>query len=351
MKIKVAHVNVAKSYRGGERQTELLIRGLSGQVEQVLVARRGAPLPGRVADLGLETRLVQGNPLGAAFALGGVDIVQVHEGRSVYAAYFRHRFDGTPYVLTRRVDNPIRRHRLAFRAYRGASRIVAVAPQVGDVVRRFDPTLPIDVIHSSSSGFRVDPANACRLREDFPGNILVGSVAALDNRQKAQEHIIEVAREMRASHPHVHFALVGGGEDEAMLKGLAAGLDNVTFTGFVNNVGDYLAAFDIFILPSRREGIGSVLLDAMEQRVPIVASRVGGVPEIVRDGENGLLIDPDRPDQLMDAIIALAESPERRRAFGDCGRELATRYTSDVMCGKYLELYRHIVAKRRREAA
>ena len=99
-----------------------------------------------------------------------------------------------------------------------------------------------------------------------------------------------------------------------MLKAAAAGLSNLTFTGFVDNVGDYLAAFDIFILPSNREGIGSILLDAMEQGLPVVASRVGGVPDIVHDGENGLLIDPANPAQLRDAILRCGATPRLRRA-------------------------------------
>ena len=134
--------------------------------------------------------------------------------------------------------------------------------------------------------------------------------------------------------------LVGGGDDEEMLKLAARGLPNVIFSGFVENVGDYLAAFDLFILPSRREGIGSILLDAMGQALPIVASRVGGVPEIVHHEKNGLLIGSERPDQLQDAICALAGSPEVRRSMGKAGKEIARQYTADVMARKYLELYK-----------
>jgi hypothetical protein len=99
--------------------------------------------------------------------------------------------------------------------------------------------------------------------------------------------------------------LVGGGDDEAMLRSAAAGLTNMTFTGFVDNVGDYLASFDVFVLPSNREGIGSILFDAMEAGLPVVASRVGGVPSIVHDGETGFLIDAASPDQLRAAILLL----------------------------------------------
>ena len=107
--------------------------------------------------------------------------------------------------------------------------------------------------------------------------------------------------------------LVGGGDDEAMLKSLAAGLSNVTFTGFVNNVGDYLAAFDVFVLPSNREGIGSILLDAMDRGLPVIASRVGGVPDIVHDDDNGILIEAGSVDQLRAAILALRADAGRRR--------------------------------------
>lgn len=340
MSIKVAHVNVAKGYRGGERQTELLIRGLvECGVQQRLIARRGAPLAGRVRDTGIEIRLVAGHPFGVAAAAGGVDLVHVHEGRSVYGAYARSLLSGTPYVVTRRVDNPIGRHRLAHAAYRRAFRVVAVAPQVEDVVRDFDPAIRTCVVHSSASGLPVDLVASAAFRERFRGRLLVGHVGALDNRQKGQEFIVDVARAVEVSHPNLHFVLVGGGADEAMLKEAAAGLGNLTFVGFVENVGDYLAAFDLFVLPSRKEGIGSILLDAMEHRLPIVASRVGGVPEIVRDGENGILIEPERPDQLKAQILRLAQDPELRRRLGDAGHAIAQSFTAAVMCRKYLALY------------
>ena len=125
-----------------------------------------------------------------------------------------------------------------------------------------------------------------------------------------------------------------------MLRELATGLPNLAFAGFVNNVGDYLAAFDLFILPSNKEGIGAILLDAMEQGLPVVASRVGGLPEIVRDGDNGLLIDAASTDQLQGAILQLHGDAGLCRTMGDRGRQFARGFTAEVMCGKYLALYK-----------
>ena len=339
MTAKIVHVNTARGYRGGERQTELLIRGLASRnVRQALVARRGGSLAERVRALGIEVREVAGGLLSVVRATRDASLVHVHEGRSVYAAYLRLVLSRTPYVITRRVNNPIKDHWFAHRAYARAAYVAAVAPQVADVVRAYDPAVPVGVVHSGSSGFSVDAATSAAIRARFADKLVVGHVGALDNAQKGQEYIIAVARELERSHPDLHFVLVGGGEDEAMLKDAAAGLSNVTFTGFVENVGDYLAAFDVFVLPSNREGIGSILLDAMEQGLPVVASRVGGVPDIVHDGDNGLLIDPASPSQLRDAILRLKGDPQLRRTYGQCGREFAKDFSSDVMCSKYFAL-------------
>jgi glycosyltransferase involved in cell wall biosynthesis len=340
MPIKIAHVNVARGYRGGERQTELLIRALQGTaLTQVLVARLGAPLADRLADAAVEVRAVGGGTLSVARATAGVDLVHVHEGRSVYGAYLRSLLSGTPYVVTRRVNNPIRQHWFAHRAYRRASYVAAVAPQVADVVRSYDSDIRVAVVHSASSGLRVDERRAKAIKDEYPGKFIVGHVGALDNDQKGQEYIISVARMVERSHPDLQFLLVGGGDDEAMLKDLASGLGNLTFTGFVDNVGDYLAAFDTFVLPSNREGIGSILLDAMDRGLPVIASRVGGVPEIVHDEENGILIDAGRVDQLRAAILKLRDEPERRRALGESGRAFARAFSADAMADKYVDIY------------
>lgn len=339
MTVTIAHVNVARGYRGGERQTELLIRNLKGLgVEPVLVARRGAELAARLAGA-VEIRPVSGGTFGVMRALRGADLVHVHEGRSVYAAYLRSLLTHKPYVITRRVNNPIGQHWLARNAYRRAACVAAVAPQVAEVVRSYDPEIHVEVVHSTSSGLAVDDARVKEIRASFPNKFIVGHVGALDNDQKGQTYIIAVARVLEPTCPDLQFVLVGGGEDEAMLKEAAAGLSNVTFTGFVDNVGDYLASFDMFVLPSNREGIGSVLFDAMDRSLPIVASRVGGVPDIVHDDENGILIDAGRVDQLRAAILALRADPARRRALGERGREVAKGFTAGAMARKYLKIY------------
>ena len=344
MTLRIAHINLAKGYRGGERQAELLIRALQdlGQ-EQVLIARPGRPLAQRLGDAGIEIRGCTGL-LSAFRATRGVDVAHSHEGRGVYAAWLRNEVSGTPYIITRRVNNPIGDSWLTRRAYTHASSVASVAADVARIVEEFDERIESCVIHSSSSGLPVDKEAAKSIRDRFPGKWIIGNVGALDNGQKGQEYIIEVARRLASSHPEFQFLLVGGGDDEAMLRELAGDLPNISFEGWSDRVGDYLAAFDLFILPSNKEGIGGILLDAMDRALPIVASRVGGLPEIVKDGENGILVDPRSPDQLEAAILRLYDDPDLRRAMGTHGREFSRDFTAEAMAQRYLALYRQAAA-------
>ena len=307
--MRIAHINLAKGYRGGERQAELLIRALGGLgVEQVLIARSNRPLAERLADTGIEIRGCAGL-LSAFQATRGVDVVHSHEGRGVYAAWLRNELSGTPYIITRRVNNPLGDSWLTRRAYTRAAFVASVAADVARIVQAFDERVNSCVIHSSSSGLPVDSASAKSIRDRFPDKWIIGNVGALDNAQKGQEYIIEVARRMKDSHPGFQFLLVGGGDDEAMLRELAGDLPNISFEGWSDSVGDYLAAF-----------------------------------EIVGDGENGILIDPRSPDQLEHAILRLYDDPDLRRAMGARGREFSRDFTAEAMAAKYLDLYKQATA-------
>lgn len=341
----VAHVNLAKGYRGGERQTELLIRGLAKRgVRQSLVARKASELVNRLVDVDVDIRACSGNLLAAFRATRNVDILHSHEGRGVYAAWLRSLISGIPYVITRRVNNPIGKGALTRSAYRRAAAVVSVAQDIANIVTSYDSQIHSAVIHSSSSGLPVDNDAVQAMRKAFPGKWIVGNVAALDNSQKGQEYIIDVARQLQNTHPDIQFLLVGGGDDEQMLRDRARGLTNLEFAGFVENVGDYMASFDVFILPSNKEGIGGILLDAMDQSLPVVAARVGGLPEIVKDGENGLLIGPRSPAQLQDAILRLYKDRDLGARLGANGRIFSQDFTADAMTDRYLSLYGQFVS-------
>ena len=163
---------------------------------------------------------------------------------------------------------------------------------------------------------------------------------------KGQRQIIAVARELARSAPDVSFLLVGAGRDEAALREEARDLPNLHFAGEVGDVGNYLAAFDIFLYPSRHEGLGSVLLDAMTFGLPMVATAVGGIPEIVQHGVNGLLCDVDDIAGLAAALLTLRADADLRRRMAAANRERAGKFSPAAMTERYIEVYRGLLPAR-----
>src|SRR5699024_11792559 len=176
---------------------------------------------------------------------------------------------------------------------------------------------------------------------EWGGEFIVGQIGALDDSHKGQQYLLAAARILLAEDPGWRFVIVGGGKDEAMLRQAASGLlPRVLFTGHVDNVGDHLAAFDALAYPSLHEGLGSTLLDAMHAGLPIVASDVDGIPDIVTHGQEGLLTPPADGDALAAALRQLRAEPALAARLAAAGQARARDYTPAVMAERYLAWYR-----------
>jgi glycosyltransferase involved in cell wall biosynthesis len=123
---------------------------------------------------------------------------------------------------------------------------------------------------------------------------------------------------------------------------------SIRFAGFVEDVRPYLAASDIFILPSRTEGLPIALLEAMATGLPVIATHVGGIPEVVVDGETGILLPPDDPDRLAESIIHLVENRGLQRQYGESGfRRVNSRFDVRLEAERYHKIYQTLVDERR----
>lgn len=338
----LCHINLAKGYRGGERQTELLVAELAdrGAIQQ-LVVRPGKPLGERCAGLpGVTVREAGGRVFGAALAARRCDLVHAHEAQGFYAAALANIVFGKPYVLTRRVPNPQRPSFARRITYGRAAGLVGVSRAVADNVHELYPDINVAVIPDAHAGFTAEPAVVRAIRERFPGKALIGHLGALSDAHKGQRTILAAARRALAAGREWQFMLCGDGGDEATLRQEAAGLDNVTFEGWVDNPGDYLAGFDVFVFPSNFEALGSSLLDAMYFGLPVVASKVGGIPEFVEEGVNGWLIEPGDGDALFERVDQLLAEDDLRERMAAANREQAARHDAKAMADAYVEIYR-----------
>ncbi|MEL6214648.1 MAG: glycosyltransferase, partial [Pseudomonadota bacterium] len=132
---------------------------------------------------------------------------------------------------------------------------------------------------------------------------------------------------------------VGSGEDEDNLKRQAAALSNVHFTGQVTDVASHMAAFDIFAFPSRFEGLGSIILDAMHLGIPVIGANVGGIPDLIEHEQTGLLIERGSIDQLEQSVARLLGDSALRQDCIDEARRRIDRYSPQAMAARYLSLY------------
>lgn len=338
----IGHVNLAAGFRGGERQTELLIRELSRRgYRQVIIVRRDSELGDRLSDVdGLDIRRIGKPYLLGMGAARGCDLLHAHEAKACQYAYWVKTIRGTPYVITRRVPRVPGSNPLTRAVYRNASAVIALSQAIKASMLQHNPKLNVQIIPSMSAQLPVNAAAVEALRERFAGKFLIGHIGALVNYHKGQQYLIEAARRLAPKYPQMHFIFLGRGKDEAWFRELAQGLDNIIFEGFVDNVGDYLEVFDLFAFPSLQEGLGSILIDAMRAELPIVASDVDGIPDLIHDQENGLLVQPADSVSLAAAIRRLHDDQQlATRLAAQAGMD-AVRLIPPALAERYLrEVY------------
>jgi glycosyltransferase involved in cell wall biosynthesis len=178
----------------------------------------------------------------------------------------------------------------------------------------------------------------------------VGVVAHL-SPEKGHVTVLKAAARLRERFPDVTYVLVGGGERRQLLEERARALnvaDRVLFTGFRKDSDAMMREFDVFCLASLSEGLSSAILAAMARPLPVVATRVGGIPELVVDGNTGLLVPAGRPDKLAEALAKVLSSSSLRRRMREAGRRRVAEYfTLDRKLDETERLYLELARLRR----
>jgi glycosyltransferase involved in cell wall biosynthesis len=221
---------------------------------------------------------------------------------------------------------------------RAVHRHVAVAEQTSREVEALVglPAGSVLTIHNGVPDERLAAVDRPR-----PGP-LVGAIGRLE-RQKGFDLLIRALAEIEDA----SLVLVGDGSERPMLEDLAESVgvtDRVLWRDWADDARSYLGAFDVFALPSRFEGFPLALLEALLARSAVVATDVGGVSEIVRDGENGLLVPAEDPKALAGAIRRLLAESDLRQRLGEQGRQYVLgRFTADHMTRAFERLYAELL--------
>lgn len=192
---------------------------------------------------------------------------------------------------------------------------------------------------------REDLRQSFRQKWGIPSDALIlGSIARL-HPTKGLHYLIEAAKLLQTHYPQIHLLIVGDGPLRSKLEAqlIDTGL-SYTLTGFLPKAYQALPAMDLFVLPSVSEGMGLVLLEAMQANIPIVATQVGGIPEVIRDGKDGILVPPMNPEALTQAFLQVLENPELSGSMTESGAKRWQQFGIHEMLRQtqdfYLELLR-----------
>lgn len=364
--LRTLHLNTERTWRGGEQQTLYLIKGLleRGHAADV-VCQPGSPmaLRARALDRNVTVHEIrmrgEVSPAAAlriarAVRRGPYDIVHAHTSHAHSLGLLALAFARGPrLVVSRRVDFSIFRRSflgLNLLKYRyGVDRYIAVSSAIRSVlVRDGVPARMIEVVRSGVDTARFpELVHPPPMPPDIPGGgPWIGNVGHL-TPHKGQAFLIQAMPRVLDAVPAARALIVGEGElrDQLTFRARELGLsDKVILTGFRRDIGAILANLSLFVMPSTEEGLGTAVLDALLFGLPVVGTSAGGIPEVIVDGETGLVVPPGDPDALATAMIRMLSRPDEAAEYGRRGRERVLReFSVASMVEGTLRVYREVL--------
>ena len=361
--MRVLYVNHTAEVSGAERSLLALLGGLPPSV-QPLVASPPGRLAKAVEDLGIPVTPIAStagslrlHPLHTPRALAEMSLaaLQVHRAARAHSADVVHANSiraGIELGLARvglaasivHVRDCLPPSALTSATMRLIARtvttVVANSYYTAATVRIAAPSARVEVVHPAIDLAAFDPAridrHAARARLGIAGTrrVLMGVVAQL-SQWKGQDTAIEALRLLREQDMDAHLLLIGSAkflasatrfDNEAYVARLHrlvadGGLeDRVSWLGERDDIPELVRALDVLLLPSHEEPFGRALLEAMALEVPVIATSVGGPPELVRDGRDGYLVAPGEPEAWAQAVRRVIDGPEQGREMGQAGR-------------------------------
>lgn len=356
-RIRIAHVVGSLTYGGAENQVVKIVNGLdSGRFSKYLVTF--------VHKTGGQNNLVAPDVVRYTVGKRGIrklldlarflrreriQIIQTHMYASNLIGSLAAWLAGTPVVITTEHGKntwKTRRHHLAERFV--INPLVSVRVAVSKDILRIRMNkdhVPERKITFIPNCVDIPGERQCRAKKE---ETVIGTVGRLVPAKDYRTLLI-AAKGVIAAKPYVKFLLVGDGEEREMLEKTASSLNiasHVQFSGWQSDVGYYLDQIDLFVLSSITEGIPVALLEAMAKGVPVVATNVGGIPEVIENGLNGFLVQPGRPECLTNAILNMLDRKEARDRLGKAARATVMKsFAVTRICREYETLYNTLLSE------
>jgi L-malate glycosyltransferase len=346
----IVHVASGREWRGGQRQVWLLARELGRLgIDQVVVTGTDSQLARRLDSDGIRVRPVHWraglDPRVLPAVLGELrhrrPILHAHDAHSLALAGVCAAVSKTPLITTRRVTFPLRRNLFWARA----NRVIVISEAVREALIRdgLDPRRMVLIPSAvDAAALRASAGPDIRTRFGLPkkGHIAV-SLGAL-TPEKDHGTLLEAASLLVQVLPTLHWVIVGEGPLRSVLQGKLARLglvERVHLVGHLDDPHTALAGADVFVLSSLAEGLGSSVLAAMALEVPVVATRVGGVPELLGSG-GGVLVPAAHAAELAAGVNRVLTDPGYAASLTRTAQRELGRFTPEAMAERVAEVYR-----------
>jgi glycosyltransferase involved in cell wall biosynthesis len=355
----IVHVSTAFSWRGGERQALFLASGLEAEgFSSIAAVRAGSEMHVRCIEEGIpvEPFVFRGEfdvfsmvRLARVLKKNRAVLVHAHDAHGVTFATAAGFLAGVPALATRRVDFPIR----SPWKYKRLSRLVCISRQIRSICEEsgLDPEeMPVVYSGIDTEWAMGVPSDRNGVLEEFFPQLsvshLILNVASLVDH-KGHKFLVEAMPSVLARFPNAVLLVAGEGELRDSLEILAGQLGvsgRICFAGFRGDVARLIRSCDVYVMPSRMEGLGTSLIDAMAAGKPVVATSAGGMAEVVENGVSGLQVPPEDPGALASAVNRLLLNTLLRESLAAAARSRALDcFDRRRMVGETAEVYREIL--------
>ncbi len=365
----IAHLNTAHTWRGGEQQVlylASLIQKHGGR--QIVIGQPNSELEKKCAENSIPFRAVKIRGEWDILSAGRIvkiikenkiSLLHTHTARAhAVGLMVKKRCPEICLVVSRRVDFPVSGNFFSRRKYLTplVDRYLAISENVRQVL--IEGHVPASRIRIAYSGIDLsrfskmpDPSY---LRKEFrirPGDIVAGNVAALTDHkdQKTLLDAFSLVRKKKPANEKIRLFILGEGElrESLLAQTRLLGLENaVVFTGFRTDVLSFLSLFDIFVMSSKEEGLGTSVLDAMASGLPVVATCGGGIPEMIDHGQGGLLCNVGDAAGLGDGIDKLADSAQLRKKYAKYNLQKVKKFSCESTFHSTIEAYAELLDKK-----
>jgi glycosyltransferase involved in cell wall biosynthesis len=344
--MRILELNFEKTWRGGERQTIYSLQGFADAgIDVALLCRKNTPLEKNAVAKGYKVyafNTIFGVLFFLIFKGNRFDVLHAHTSQILTYCAFTKFFHRAKVVYTRRVAF-VQKGILTKWKYRLTDIIVGISTAVKNNLQTFTGRQDVHIIPDAVVKKNIDTSKAFKLKEALTipaGTHIIATIAAIDT-EKDPMTMVEAIRLLYAKRKDFVFLHFGTGPLETELKQKIDkyGLQQLyLLPGFIDNIEDMFAIFEVFVMPSLQEGMGSSVLDAFVYKVPVVATDAGGLADLIHNGR-GIMCRVQSPAMVADGIDLLLDQPAlRERIVNNAFEHAMTQHSISHITQQYLSV-------------